>query len=120
MKGELAAHEIKAPHRKRQRRAIRAQPGELRRLEASLSQHAERPIEARVPGVWQRNAVRDQLISGTAADVQNRQIGRCPLFGKRQQLRIRRARPIWLRVVKMRDLVVVYPCEAAHRGSARA
>jgi hypothetical protein len=112
MKGELTAHEIKAPHRKWQRRAIRAQPGDFGRLEASLSLHAERPIEAGTPGMWQRDAVGDQLVSGAAADAQNRQIGRCALFGKR----IRRARPVRLRVVKIGDLVVVYPREAPHRA----
>jgi len=48
MKGELAAHEIKAPDRKRQHRAICPQPGEFRRLEASLAQPGLRQDFARI------------------------------------------------------------------------
>ena len=116
MKGKLAAYKIKVARRERQHRAIRAQPSDIWRLKASLSQHAPRAIETDIPATPQRNAVRHQLISGAAADVQNGQVSSSALSGEQQKLRIRRAGPVRLRVVKIGDLVVVYSCIAPHRG----
>ncbi len=117
MKGELAADKVKTAGRKRQPRTVGAHPGNVRRLAPSLAQHAERSVEADTPSVrQQRDAVGDQLISGAAADIQNGQASGGTPFGKRQQFRIRRARPKGLRVIKMRYLVVVHPREAPRMG----
>ena len=116
----MRANKIKAAGGKRQRRAIRAHPGNIRCFSPSLSRHAERSVEAGVPGTPRREAVGDQLISSAATDVQNRQIREFALSGKRQELPIGLARAIRLRIVKIGNLVVIYSCEATRQGSAGA
>jgi hypothetical protein len=118
MKGELAADKIKAASGKRHRRAIRLDPGDTRHLQARLSQHAEWAVEANIRGTRHQAAVGDQLISSSAADIQNGRISRFAFPGKGQKLGIGRARPIGLGVVKMRDLIVIYLWLSPHRASA--
>ena len=121
VKCELAADKVEASRGKRKRRAIGADPGDVGRLETSLAQHSEWPIKAGVPGTRHGGAVRDQLISGAAADVQNREIGGSAPPGKPQKMRVRRSRPIGLHIVEMRDLIVIYaplrPFEGEMPGS---